>query len=258
MNVGAWAENVPSEELLDALLAIFRGQLGVVIGPHQANWATDRRAFVILNRPGPHLVPPSDTLAILGADDEPNKIDPATGEPRQSAAHIAAQTNAARAAFPHHQVAPGGLANVGTWREVATDRTHLDLGYWLALRQRTEGPWAVNMGATRLDLVKRALRRGKGPWIVCGLPRRPAWRPRFAVLAWIVERLVGVKMRDWLALAKRPDVLAITFWVLLQDGDQTDFGIFAPKRGGGYRLTDVGKRLYRELVGGGAFPEVPA
>lgn len=255
--IGAWALNVPSEKILEALLGVFKGTLGAVIGPHQVGWAIQQRAFAILDRPHDWTQLPSDALAILGSDDEPNKRTPA-GAWRVQPPAIEADVKELRRAFPNTPVAPGGLANVGGWWEQAAQRTGLDRQYFAHIAGFIPGPYTLNMGATRLSIVKEALRAAKGPWIICGIPQRPAWRPQFTLISYLIERLVGPSIEEWVKLGERPDVLAVTFWVLLQDGDQTDYGIFAPVGDGRYRLTTVGKRLYRALVGPGAYPEVRA
>jgi len=122
------------------------------------------------------------------------------------------------------------------------------------------GPWAFNAGGTRLRLVRGALGSDAGPWLVCGIPNRPAWRPYNTVLSWVVQQLVGVSMAGWVRLADRPDVLAVTFWVLLEthnpDGrPQTAFGIYKP-RGATYVLTTVGRALWRSLMGNRDYPTI--
>jgi len=139
---------------------------------------------------------------------------------------------------------------------VALSLRHFDLPYFRELQGHLgAGPYAINAGDTRPRLVEMALARNAGPWIVCGIPTRPAWHPKNTILAWVMQALAGVSMRQWVRFSKRGDVLAVVFWVLLQDGKQTAFGIYKPIEEG-YVLTIIGKALWRVLMGNRRYPEV--
>jgi len=156
-------------------------------------------------------------------------------------------------------VATGALAFTGGWWEQAFSRAHFDTAYWRQI-ESAGGPWAFNAGGSPKRLLTQPMRLDPGPWIICGVLNRPAWKPYNTVLAWLSRWLFGSGAGTFVKLADRPDVLAVTFWVLLQtsnpDGSpQTAFGIYKPK-GTTYVLTTVGRALWRSLMGNRRYPVV--
>ena len=253
-HIGAWAQSTPNETLLKAILAPWQGRLGVVLGQKQELWNAGQ-AFTILNHPTSPLN--TRPLAILGSRDEPN-VTGASGH-RQEPGTVISDTLTSRERYPGAPVTTGALAFVGNWWRQAFSHGRFDAAYWQQI-SGIGGPWAFNAGGSPRRLLEQPLTLDAGPWIVCGVLNRPAWRPYNTVLAWLARKLLGTGAATFVRLADREDVLAVTFWVLLQtsnpDGSpQTAFGIYKP-RGTAYVLTTVGRELWRAVMRNRRYPVV--